>query len=205
MIVIGLCGGSGSGKSTVAKIFQSHGASVLDADAIYHELTSSMTECLLSIREAFGEGVIQDNALNRNALSKIVFSGENASEKRLLLNSITHKYVKDEMIRRMDALAKEGVSMVVLDVPLLFESGIDKLCDCLVCVTAPLEARIQRLLSRDGITREKALARIRSQHTDEFLISHTHFHILNASSLEDTSVQVNNLIKNKIKVGKENG
>ena len=195
MIVIGLCGGTGSGKSTVSSIFHTYGIEVLDADAIYHEITSYMSECLVALREAFGDEMIKNNSLDRKALGALVFGTENATERRALLNSITHKYVKDEILKRIEALEEAGTTAVLLDVPLLFEADIDKICDFLVCVTAPLEERVERLILRDGITREKALSRIEAQLSDDFLIANTHFHIVNDKSLMHTKTQVENIIK----------
>ena len=148
MKIIGLCGGSGSGKSTVASIFHKYGVEILDADVIYHEITSSMTDCLLALRNAFGDGIIKENALDRKALGQLVFCGERAKENRLLLNKITHAYVKNEIVQRIEMLKGNGAQMVLLDVPLLFEADIDKICDSLVCVTAPVETRIDRILLR---------------------------------------------------------
>ena len=93
MKVIGLCGGSGSGKGVVAEIFSSHNIPIIDADAIYHGLTSSPGQCLDELREEFGEEIIRNNALYRPALAKIVFASENAAERRSRLNEITHKFV----------------------------------------------------------------------------------------------------------------
>ncbi len=202
MVVIGLCGGTGSGKSTVATIFQTYGVEILDADAIYREITSYMSDCLIALRDAFGDEIVLNDSLNRSVLRSLVFEGKNAVYNRNLLNSISHKYVKEEMMARISSLEKQGKSTVLLDVPLLFESNIDKICDFLVCVTAPLEMRIDRLLLRDKITREKAISRIDAQLSDEFLISHTHFHILNDKSLSDTENQVEEIInKIRYKVG----
>ena len=195
MKVIGLCGGSGSGKSTIASIFRDCGAEILDADAIYHEITSYMSDCLISLRDTFGDAIILNDALNRKALRTIVFEGENARSDLKKLNEITHKYVREEMCRRIMFYRQLGVELVLLDVSLLFESDIDKICDYLICVTAPLEIRIDRLLERDGITRESAMARIQSQHTDEYLIEHTHFHIINDKTLSDAEKQVKEIIK----------
>ena len=198
MKVIGLCGGSGSGKSTVASFFHQFGVEILDADAIYREITSYMSECMVALCDAFGEEIVQDGKLNRKALSAIVFEGESAYQNRTLLNHITHKFVKEEIEKRISALRQNGTELVLLDVPLLFESDIDKICDFLVCVTAPLKTRIERLVSRDGITVEMALLRIESQLTDDFLISHTHYHILNDKTPDNAKKQVLEII-NKIR------
>ncbi len=207
VVILGLCGGTGSGKSTVAISFLSFGVPTLDADAIYRELTTNPSDCLLAIREVFGDEVVIDGkTLDRKALGEIVFQGENADEKRALLNSITHIYVKEEIERRIALLESEGKECVLLDVPLLFESGIDKICDFLICVTAPVDLRIERLLRRDNITRETALARIRSQLSDEYLIANTDFHIENNTTREQLHETIKQIIdKINIKVGTENG
>ena len=196
MIVIGLCGGTGSGKSTVSYIFHTYGVEILDADVIYHEITSYMSDCLMALREAFGDSIIKENRLDRSSLAALVFQGERREQNRKLLNSITHKYVQEEIERRIRDHQSCGVEKVLLDVPLLFESDIDKICDILVCVTAPLEVRIERLMARDGITREHALARINAQLDDAFLITHTHFHIVNDNSLMNAEEQVEIIMKN---------
>lgn len=194
MHIIGLCGQSGSGKSTVADCFSSFGVPVLDADKIYRELTDAPSACLDAIQQAFGEQAVTDcGALNRVFLREVVFASEDASEKRALLNQITHTFVKGEFERRIALLKESGIEAVLLDVPLLFESGIDKLCDFLICVTADEKIRIARIMARDKISQEQALSRIRSQIDEQTLIDKTHFHIRNdedRASLENQIQQI---------------
>ena len=196
MLKIGLCGQTGSGKSTVASCFSSLGAAVLDADKIYKELTDAPSACLDALQEAFGEQALtQDGKLNRPFLRNAVFSSADASEKRALLNHITHSHVKKEMMRRAEILESEGRDAVLLDVPLLFESGIDKVCDFLICVTADEKTRISRIVARDGITEEQALQRTRSQINENILVQKTHFHIQNDGNLASVEEQVRFIYK----------
>ena len=155
MKVIGLCGGSGSGKGVVSGIFAAHGIPVIDTDAIYHSLTSAPSSCLDALREEFGEDIIKDDALYRPALAKIVFASENAAE--------------------------QGKRLCVVDIPLLFESGFDKECDLTVAVIADREIRIERIVMRDGISREAAEQRINSQISDDRLKELAHRYIINST------------------------
>lgn len=202
MLLVGLCGGSGSGKSTAAMRFRENGIPVLDADAVYRGLTSAASPCLDAIAREFGDEVITPNGvLDRKALSRVVFSSPDADVRRKRLNEITHTFVKDELLTRARSLFDRGAPIVVLDVPLLFESGLDRHCDRIVCVTAPTDARIRRLLSRDGLTEADARRRIEAQLTDAFLQEKCDYVIFNDSDLASLYAKVDALaskLSNKI-------
>lgn len=198
MKVIGLCGGSGSGKGAVSEIFAENLIPVIDTDAIYHSITSTPGECLDAISSEFGSSVVKNGALDRPALAKIVFSSKNSESLRLKLNEITHKFVLDEVERLLSVYEKAGERMCVVDVPLLFESGFDKRCDITVAVIADIETRILRITNRDGINRESAFARINSQISAEELKSRVDFVIENNSDLSELRGAVISLIE-KIK------
>ena len=169
MKVIGLSGGSGSGKGTVCRIFNEIGVPSIDTDLVYHQLTSSSGPCLSALIKEFGEGIVsQDGGLDRRALSKRVFFGEGAEDRREKLNSITHSFVLGEVRRILGRLSVDN-KFAIVDVPLLFESGFDKECDILCCVVADKETRIKRIMARDNITREHAENRISSQIPDSRL------------------------------------
>ena len=166
MRVIGITGGIGSGKTTVAALYRSLGVPVIDADAISRALTAPCGEALPAIREAFDEGVFHpDGTLNRAALAKIVFSDDPAP--RVKLNGILHPMIKYRLLAELEAFRTAGVPVTLIDVPLLFEAGIDRLCDAVICVTAPEAVQIRRIMGRDHIPREEALRRIRSQNPQE--------------------------------------
>ncbi len=162
MRVIAITGGIGSGKTTVAGWLQEAGAPVIDADAISRALTAEGGEALPMIREAFGDGVFDQNgALNRAALAELVFSGDPAPREKL--NAILHPMVAARMKRELDALQKKGAPVAVIEVPLLYEAGMEKMADTVICVTASEETRIRRLTRRSGLTRAQAAARMKTQ------------------------------------------
>lgn len=161
MRIIALTGGIACGKTTVAGWLREAGASVIDADAISRELTAPGGEALPALREAFGSGVFrEDGALDRALLGKMVFGDEAA---RARLNGILHPRIRRRMEEQIQACREKGASIVVLEIPLLFEAGMEGMAQRVICVSASQEAQIQRLKSRDGLSRQEALARIRSQ------------------------------------------
>ncbi|MDJ0785947.1 MAG: dephospho-CoA kinase [Myxococcota bacterium] len=190
--VLGLTGGIGTGKSTVARMFAELGAVVLDADAIVHELQAPGQPMLDAIAEAFGPELIDaDGALDREALGERVFSDEDARKR---LNAIVHPAVGAEMARRLAAAREAGVPLVLLDIPLLLETrskgGSGAMVEAVIVVYAPPEAQIERQRIRDGRDREAALERMRAQlPIDEKREMADHV-IDNSGSLEETEAQV---------------
>ena len=161
MKIIGLTGGIACGKSTIASLLKSMCASIVDADAINDQLTAPGGDALPLIEEAFGEFVFYpDGTLNRPVLSSIVFQNEDALQR---LNAATHPLIQKHMLEEIETCRKMGVLVVVLDVPLLFETGLSSLADVTVCASAPEEKQIERLKTRSGLDREQALRRIHSQ------------------------------------------
>ena len=159
--IIGLTGGIGTGKSEAAKFLASLGAVHLDADAISHELTQPGGEALEPIRAEFGDGVFrEDGTLDRQALSGIVFS--DPARKRAL-EGILHPRVQRDLMRGIDRAAEEGAKVVILDVPLLFETGMDALCNETWVLSADPETQVARVMMRDHVEREQVEARIQSQ------------------------------------------
>ena len=154
--VIGLTGGIACGKSNLSAALQKAGAPVIDADRISRALTADGGEALDAIRQRWGERVFDGESLNRRALSDIIFRDEG---ERQALNAIIHPMVFARMREEIDACQ----GPVVLDVPLLFEVGMDQWCDEIWCAYVPQEEQIRRLKKREGISRAEALRRIRSQ------------------------------------------
>ena len=166
MKVIGLCGGSGSGKGTLARMLSEGGFLHIDADAVYHEITSCDSPCLRAMTEAFGRDIISPSgALDRKALASVVFA-DGAKDKLALLNSISHRYVLDE-IRRRIALAEGKYFGAIVDAPLLFESGFASLVDRTICVVVSESLRVQRVMHRDNVTQEKVYEWISLQMPEE--------------------------------------
>lgn len=151
MIIVGLTGSIGMGKSATATMFRELGIPVFDADAEVHALQAKDGRAIPLIEEVF-PGVINDGELDRQALGAIVFSDADAKKK---LEAIMHPLVGEA---RVDFFAKAeaaGAPFVVLDIPLLFETGGNNACDKIVVVSAPAEIQRERVLARDGMTEEK--------------------------------------------------
>ena len=161
MKIVGLTGGIACGKSTMAQMFKELGASIIDADKISRQLTLPGGEALESIREAFGDFVFYpDGTLNRSVLADIVFQ---SGEEREKLNALMHPLVDRRVREKIETCRKMGALVVVLDVPLLFEVGVDALADITLCASSPQEVQIERLRKRSGLNREQAMRRIQSQ------------------------------------------
>ena len=159
--IVGLTGGIGTGKSEAARYLASLGAVHLDADAISHALTAPGGEALEAIRAAFGDGVfLEDGSLDRQALSAITFQDP---ARRRDLEAILHPRIQRDIMRGIDRAAEEGAKVVILDVPLLFETGMDALCDETWVLSADGETQVARVMMRDRIDREQAQARINCQ------------------------------------------
>ena len=155
---IGLTGGIGAGKSTVARLLAEHGAIVVDADALAREVVAPGTEGLREVVEEFGEGVLrEDGSLDRPALAKIVF---NDPDKRRALEGITHPKIGERTKELFDSAGEDDV--VVHDVPLLVELNMAGLYEAVIVVEAPDDVRLERLEAR-GLGRQEAADRIRSQ------------------------------------------
>lgn len=158
--IVGLTGGIGCGKSEAASCLRELGAVHVDADEISRSLTAQGGEALPAIREKFGDGVFrEDGTLDRAELGRIVF--ESAPHRRLL-EGIIHPLVQRRTLAEIEKAGLRGDRVVVLDVPLLFETGMDVLCDETWAVTAGAETQLIRVMSR-GLTAEQAQARIDSQ------------------------------------------
>ena len=203
MKIIGLAGGSGTGKGTVCNIFKKYNFASIDTDAVYHEITSQPeSPCLIALKNEFGEAVISnDGILDRKELGKIVFASD-ASEKRKKLNEIAHFYVLDEVRRRIPVFASAGFCALLVDAPLLFESGFYIECDFVVSVISKKETRIERIIARDGITREMAEARIAAQLDDEYLIKKSDYILYNNETLTELEDQIKSLV-HKLKNNKK--
>ncbi len=162
MILVGLTGGVATGKSTVANMFNQCGAVVIDADQLARDVVEPGKPAWREIVTLFGKAVLNpDRSLNRQALGAIVFRHP---AKRRALETIIHPRVAREQVRlTREAARQDPQSVVIYDVPLLFEAGIDKRVDHTIVVTANRNTQIARLKKRNGLSRAEALRRIRSQ------------------------------------------
>ena len=196
MKVIGLVGGSGSGKGCVCELLSEYSTYSIDTDRVYHEITSSDSPCLRELVSEFGEAVVgNDGALDRAYLRSIVFGTSDADEKREMLNKIAHKHILNEVRKIILQKQNEGLRAVIVDAPLLYESGFDAECDVTVCVIADEDVRIERIVLRDGISVDDAVKRIRGQLSNDELAARSDFVIENNGDLDELRSQLQNLIK----------
>ncbi len=158
MKIIGITGGTGSGKSALSAKLGQLGATVIDSDLISHEVSRKGGAAFDEIVTSFGEDILEKSGeIDRKKLGKIVFENP---EKLELLENITHKHIFESMQQRIEGC---NTNIAVLDVPLLFQCDFPFECDLTVAVIADEETRIKRIMMRDGITRDAAVARIRNQ------------------------------------------
>lgn len=159
---IGLTGGIASGKSTVSALLAGLGAAIVDADRIARDIVEPGSPILADIAARFGQAVLlPDGSLDRKALGAIVFADE---ARRRELEGVMHPAIRAIMKQRMAELERGQPSrLVVVDVPLLFESGLASMFERTMLVYVPPDIQLQRLMARDGSTEEEALSRLRSQ------------------------------------------
>ena len=159
--IIGLTGGIASGKSTVSNWLISQGYPVVDADIAARKVVEPGMPALREITEAFGADILlEDGTLNRKKLGSLIFSDE---EKRQMLNAIVHPAVREWMRRETERAFDEGASIVIMDIPLLFESKLTHMVEETVLVYVSKETQLKRLMERDGYNEADALARIHAQ------------------------------------------
>ena len=180
--VIGLTGGIACGKTNLTRALQRAGAPVIDADEISRGLTAPGGPALPAIRETWGDRVFDGEELNRRALSDIVFK---QPEERDKLNRLLHPLIFAEMRRQMDA--QEGP--VALDVPLLFETGLDAWCDEIWCAYVPQKEQVRRLVKREGVSQREALRRVRAQMSTREKAKKSH-HVIRTDGTKEQSAQI---------------
>ncbi len=179
MKVIGLTGPSGAGKGVCDIYFQKQSISYIDTDKVYHDLLVPPSPCAMELARQFGSDIIHDDqTLDRQKLASIVFSDQ-TGESLQKLNEISHRYVKEQTLSILDCLRLQGAKAAVVDAPLLFEAKFDAFCDFTIAILADRDIRLQRIMERDSLSREKAIERIRAQKDDQYYISRAHYTLYN--------------------------
>jgi dephospho-CoA kinase len=188
MKVIGLTGGIGSGKSTVAQYLVELGARHIDADKVIHEIYSPNTEGWHALVEVFGKEIVAPSGeIDREKLGEIVFNDAEAVKK---LNEIVHPLGYKLAKSRLEKYREEGVEVVVFEVILLFEAGWDHLADEIWVTVVSEGTAVERLMESRGLTKEEVLARIHSQTPNEERVKRADVVINNDGTPEEMKAQV---------------
>lgn len=193
MIIIGLTGGIGSGKSTVLQLLKEFGAVTFIADDEAKKLMNTNAVLISEIKILFGDEAYLNGELNSSFISSIVFKDK---EKLAALNKLVHPKVRAHF---KQIVATTNASFVIYEAAILFESGSNELCDYIITVTANIEERIRRVMKRDGVSKEQIEDRMRNQLNDEFKIKKAHF-VVNNEAINDTKIQVNTIFELLLKL-----
>lgn len=195
MLTIGLTGPSGAGKGLVARLCADYGIPSIDADQVYHQLLVPPSDCLLELVAHFGADILTPSGtLDRPALAHKVFAC-GTEEDHLALNRITHRHVIARTEQLRQAYADAATPAVLLDAPLLIESGLDARCDKIIAVIAPPDVRLRRIMVRDHLSQEAALERLRAQKPDAFYTQRAHAVLVNDQSTEAPRAYLVSLLK----------
>ena len=164
--IVGLTGPTGSGKSEVARVLAGHHIPVIDADELARQVVEPGSECLRRLVEEFTEDILHDDgSLNRRQLARRAFA---TPEDTQLLNSITHPYIIERTKRILMTLEQMREPAAVIDAPLLFESGMDAICEFTTAVVAPREWRLRRIREHDGLSEKEAEGRLAAKQEEAF-------------------------------------
>lgn len=196
VLVIGLTGQTGAGKSTVSKIFAENGFAVINADLISRKVVEKGEKCLDELTEIFSPCILNDDGtLNRKVLGGIVFTDKTKLE---MLNSIIYPYITSEILNEIRNYSESGYKLILLDAPTLFESHADDFCEIIISVIADEEIREKRIIKRDGLTQKQAQDRMNSQHDADFFAANSDFVIENNDTI-DTVNGISKEVSDKIK------
>lgn len=188
--IIGLTGGSGSGKGYICRLFEEVGIPSLDTDKVVHDLYTNDPMLLSELVKEFGYEILEYGQVNRKVLGKIVFSDP---DKLDTLNYIVHKYVLAECRKWLREKEREGYGAAIIDAPQLFESGFHNECDYVISVLASNEERIDRIINRDNISYNEALKRIQNQMSNEQYAERSDFVIYN-NAADNPEIQIANIL-----------
>jgi len=192
MKVIGLTGGIGSGKTTIAKLFESLGIPVYYADIEAKELMNSSNELKVKLIDLFGENAFEDNALNRSFIANVVFKD---NKKLKELNALVHPKVEKHF---KNWLKDQKAAYVIQENAIIFENNKQFDFDHIITVTAPKKIKIERIIDRDNITKEQVILRMNNQLDDDFKARNSKYVIYN-TDLQESKLQVKNIHKALLK------
>lgn len=196
MKILGLTGGSGTGKSAACTAFARLGCGVIDADATYRTLCDTCEPMLKEIQNVFGDVFSTDGKLDRKKLGAIVFADAQKLQK---LNAITHPYIRQAARDAFAAYSKRGCLLCIYDAPVLFEGQMETLCDKTCAVLAARNTRIARIVARDAITEEYAALRIDAQKDDAFYRERCDYVVQNDADLDTLYTQVRKIYEDMVR------
>lgn len=193
-MIIGLTGSIASGKSTVSKMLEKKGYPIVDADLVARQVVEPGTETLKQIEELFGKRVIrEDGLMDREKVGQLIFT-DPANRKKL--NDVIHPAIRQEMLRQRNALAEAGHEMIIMDIPLLFESRLQHFVDKILVVSVTEENQLERLMKRNGLSEQDARSRINSQLPMSVKAEGADAVIYNDGTIEETERQLNGILNN---------
>ena len=194
MLTVGLTGPSGAGKGVVASLFAARGIPSIDTDKVYHDLLIPPSACLDELASRFGREILRpDGGLDRRALAAIVFA-EGHGDDLADLNTIAHRHILAKSRKLLADYELQGFPAVLVDAPQLFESGFDRECHFILSVLAPFGLRLERVMARDGLPEEQAIARLKASHTDEFFRQRSHAVLVNDGYIQALEAEVDRLL-----------
>lgn len=196
MKILGLTGGSGTGKSAACTAFARLGCGVIDADATYRTLCDTCEPMLKEIQNVFGDVFSTEGKLDRKKLGAIVFAD---AQKLQQLNAITHPYIRQAARDAFAAYSKRGCLLCIYDAPVLFEGQMETLCDKTCAVLAARNTRIARIMARDAITEEYAALRIDAQKDDAFYRERCDYVVQNDADLDTLYTQVRKIYEDMVR------
>ena len=192
--IIGITGGIASGKSNVASVIEKLGYPVIDCDKISYELSKKDGPLYKAILDKFGpDYLLDDGELNRKKLGALIFNNSSAKE---LINDTTHPIIREHLL---DEIKKFSDGLVFIEVPLLYEAKFDKICDKVICVFLKKKAQVERLMAREGIDEDYALAKIHSQMDLYLKRAKADYVIDSHGSFEETEIEVRKVLEDIIK------
>ena len=189
-MILGITGGIASGKSTVSEYLRQKGIPIVDADEISRSITKKGQKGAQAVYEKLGADFFSSGELDRKKLAEYCFNNKERTE---LLNSILHPIIGEEMERQ--AREYKNAKIIIYDVPLLFETGMDKKCDKVLTVVCKKEERIKRAMERSGMTREEVIKRIDRQMSDEEKVAKSNFKVDNSGTQEETFKQIEEILR----------
>lgn len=195
-MILGLTGGIATGKSLVSDYFKSKGYPVIDADQVSRQVVEAGSLGLSQVADHFGSHILFENdELDRKKLGQLIFSD---SEKRKELNAIMHPLIRSEVLKQLNQLKKEGYDLIVLDLPLLFESSYEDQVDQVMVVHINKDLQLKRLMKRNDLSQREALQRIHSQMPLEEKMKKSQVLIDNSGTKKETFQQINTWLEKNI-------